>query len=46
MKTFGEPTATTGDPQISVDGGEEPTRAKFSGLYAKAAPEEQLALRV
>jgi hypothetical protein len=35
-----------GDPQIPVDGAANKLVAKFSGLYAKAAPEDQLALRV
>jgi hypothetical protein len=34
-----------GDPQIPVDGGNQLV-AKFSRLYAQAAPEDQLVLRV
>ena len=34
-----------GDPQIPIDGA-NPLVAKFSRLYAEAAPEDQLALRV
>jgi hypothetical protein len=35
-----------GDPQIPVDGATNQLVAKFSRLYAQAAPEDQLALRV
>jgi hypothetical protein len=35
-----------GDPQTSVDGATNQLVAKFSRLYAEAAPEDQLALRV
>ena len=35
-----------GDPQIPVDGATNQLVAKFSRLYAEAAPEDQLALRV
>jgi hypothetical protein len=35
-----------GDPQIPVDGATNQLVAKFSRLYAKAAPEDQFALRV
>jgi hypothetical protein len=33
-----------GDPQIPVDGTTNQLVAKFSRLYAEAAPEDQLAL--
>jgi hypothetical protein len=35
-----------GDPQIPVDGATNQLVAKFSRLYAEAAPNDQLALRV
>jgi hypothetical protein len=35
-----------GDPQIPVDGATNQLVAKISRLYAQAAPEDQLALRV
>jgi hypothetical protein len=35
-----------GDPQIPVDGATNQLVVKFSRLYAQAAPEDQLALRV
>ena len=35
-----------GNPQIPVDGATSQLVAKFSRLYAQAAPEDQLALRV
>ena len=35
-----------GDPQIPVDGATNQLVAKFSRLYAQAAPEDQFALRV
>ena len=35
-----------GDPQIPVDGATNQLVAKFSRLYAEAAPEDQFALRV
>ena len=45
MKSHSEPPRR-GDPQIPVDGATNRLVAKFSRLYAEAAPEDQFALRV